>query len=327
MTPLKFGIVGCGAVVTLHQLPAFRRSPAVRVEALVDRDRAWASTVASRSKISASYDDPRRLIGKVDAVLVATPNSTHADISCELLEHGVHVLCEKPLATSGAEGDRMLEAARRGGARLMAAQCLRFSPNIDMLHTMLRAGWLGTIEEVTATIGGPYRTVARRTDFRRQRQLSGGGVLLDLGVHVVDLAVWLAGAPPVEVSYASRADAGWEVESEVEVRLRFPGDAQAALQASFSRQLGNELVVRGSEGWARAPLYLPGELTFFAPEAGMCRRAGVQTVQLPVGGDMYDAQIAHFCRAIDTGEPFRVADGELRTTLDIVDRCYRSTAA
>ena len=326
MTPLRFGIVGCGAVVTLHQLPAFRRSPALRIEAVVDRDHAWAAQVASRAGIPRSFDDPRRLVGAVDAVLVATPNSTHADISCELLDAGVHVLCEKPLATCGAEADRMLEAARRGNARLMAAQCLRFSPNIAMLHEVLRAGWLGEIEEVTATIGGPYRMVARRTEFRRQRLLSGGGVLLDLGVHVLDLAVWLAGTAPVEVEYAARSDDGWEVESEVDVHLRFPGEAQAALQASFSRQLGNELVVRGTEGWARAPLYLPSELTFFAPEAGMCRRAGVQTVQLP-DGDMYDAQIAHFCRAITTGEPFRVADGELRTTLDIVDRCYRSAAA
>src|SRR5262249_11546983 len=139
MTPLRFGIVGCGAVVTLHQLPACRRSPALRIEAVVDRDRAWAAQVASRAGIPQSFDDPRRLLGAVDAVLVATPNTTHADISCELLDAGVHVLCEKPLATCGADADRMLHTARRGSARLMAAQCLRFSPNIDMLHEMLRA--------------------------------------------------------------------------------------------------------------------------------------------------------------------------------------------
>ncbi len=326
MTPLRFGVVGCGAIVTLNQLPALQRSRALKLVGMVDRDQAWAAQVARRAGVPAAHDDYRRLIGSVDAVLVATPNSTHADIVCDLLAHGVHVLCEKPLGTTGAEVDRMLDAAASSGARLMTAHCLRFSPNLEMLKTVVEQGWIGDVAQVQATIGQPYQGVARRTDFRRQRALSGGGVLMDLGVHVLDLTVWLAARAPVSVEYAASSADGWEVETDAEVGLRFAGEAQASLQASFSSLQGNSLTVRGTTGWSRASLYVTTELTVFSENARICRRAGMQTIRLP-DRNMYDAQIAHFCDAIATGEPFRVRDAEVRATIDVIDRCYGRMAA
>jgi predicted dehydrogenase len=321
MTPLRFGVVGCGAVVTLNQLPALQRCPALQLVGTVDRDREWAARVARRERVPAAYGDHRELIGRVDAALVATPNATHASIVCDLLEQGVHVLCEKPLGTTGDEVERMLDAAARGGARLMTGHCLRFSPNLEMLKRVIDTGWIGDVERVHATIGGPYQGVARRTDFRCQRALSGGGVLMDLGVHVLDLAVWFAGRAPRSVEYAESFADGWEVETDAEVALRFPGDARASLQASFSAQQGNSFTVRGTKGWARASLYVSTELTVFAEEARICRRAGLQTLRLR-DRNMYDAQIEHFCRAIGTGEPFRVRDAEVRATIAVIDHCY-----
>jgi predicted dehydrogenase len=326
MRPLRFGIVGCGAIVTVNQLPALQRCGALTLVGLVDRDREWAAQLARRAGVPSAYDDHRRLIGAVDAVLVATPNTTHADIVCDFLSAGVHVLCEKPLGTTAAEVERMLGAAARSGARLMTAHCLRFSPNLEMLKTVVDAGWIGQVRRVQATIGGPYEGVARRTDFRRQRTLSGGGVLMDLGIHVLDLTVWLAGRAPVAVEYAGTNADGWEVETEAEVALRFPDDARASLQASFSAQQGNSLTVRGTRGWARASLYMTTELTLFAEEARICRRAGLQTLQLR-DRNMYDAQIAHFCRAVASGAPFRVREAEVRATIDVIDACYGRMAA
>src|SRR5262249_23772537 len=119
MTRLRFGVIGCGAIVTLHQLPALRRCSQLDLVGVVDRDCEWAGRVARRFGIPPAPGDAAALVGAVDAVLIATPNTTHAAIACDLLEQGVHVLCEKPLATSRADVDRMLDAAARGGARLM----------------------------------------------------------------------------------------------------------------------------------------------------------------------------------------------------------------
>lgn len=326
MSALRIGVVGCGAIVTLHQLPALRRCPALELVGVVDRDLDWARKVAGRFGVPAAFDDAAALAGAVDAVLVATPNTTHADIACAFLERGVHVLCEKPLATTGADVERMLAAAARGGARLMAAHCLRFSAQFAALKRLVASGALGALREIRAGIGAPYDAGAQRTDFRRQRGLAGGGVLVDLGVHVLDLSAWLVGAPAVDVRCAASSLAGWEVETDAELAVRYAGGVRASLQASFSQLLDNAFSVRGSAGWAQASLYTPTELVFFSETARLTRRAGAQTLALEDRG-MYDAQIAHFCEAVQTGAPFLVTDDEVRVTIDVVDRCYHREAA
>jgi predicted dehydrogenase len=322
---LRFGIVGCGAIVTLHQLPALRRCPDLELVGVVDRDLEHARRIAGRFGIPSAHDDHRALPGAVDAVLVATPNTTHADIACDLLARGVHVLCEKPLATSRADADRMFAAAERGGSRLMTAHCLRFSAQFAALKRVVDEGWLGRLLEVRAAIGAPYDGGAQRTDFRRQRGLAGGGVLIDLGVHVLDLTAWLLGRAPTDVEYTGSSREGWEVETDAEVALRYPGDARAAIQASCSQLLDNTITVRGSAGWARASLYVPMELTLFTTTGRVCRRAGTQTLLLEDAG-MYDAQIAHFCERLRSGQPFVVRDAEVRATMDIIERCYQEAA-
>jgi predicted dehydrogenase len=318
---LRFGVVGCGAISTLHQLPALRRAPGVDLVAVVDTDAAWAAAVARRFAARESHADYTALAGRVDAALIATPNHTHADIACALLAAGVHVLCEKPLATTRAEVDRMLEASARSGARLMAAHCLRFSPNLEMLQQIVADGWLGQVTAMSAGIGGPYAESARRTDFRRQKRFAGGGVLVDLGIHLTDLAVWLAGAAPLAVAYDATTAPDWEVETDVEVALDFPAGSRATLNASFTHPLDPSFTVRGDGGWASASLYRPTDLTLFSTRARVCRAAGVQHLRLP-DVSMYDRQIAHFCDAVRSGAEFRVRPSEVRAVIDVIERCY-----
>jgi predicted dehydrogenase len=324
--PLRFGVVGCGAISTLYQLPALKRCAQLELRAMVDVDGDHASKVARRFGASESYADYRALDGHVDAALIATPNTTHADIACELLGRGIHVLCEKPMATSRADVDRMLAAAERSGARLMAAHCLRFSPNLAMLKGAIERGWLGPVRSMSAAIGGPYDAGAQRTDFRRQRRLSGGGVLIDLGIHLVDLAIWFAGEAPVDVAYDSSAGEGWEVEQDAEVALRFAHAGSASLTASFSRFMDSAFTVRGEAGWARAPLYQPTQLTLFSQHARICQKAGTMELAIP-NANMYEQQIEHFCAAIRSGAPFRVRSEEVRASIDVVGRCYGMAVA
>lgn len=326
MKRMRIGVVGCGAISTLYQLPALRRVADVELVAVVDTDAAWAGTVARRFEARESFADPAALVGRVDAALIATPNHTHADIACALLGAGVHVLCEKPLATTRTEVERMLDAAARGGTRLMAAHCLRFSPNLAMLEHVVADGWLGELTAISGSIGGPYDTSSRRTDFRRQKRLAGGGVLVDLGVHLVDLAVWMAGAAPTAVAYDDSTAPGWEVETDVEVVLDFPNSSRATLNASFTHALDASLTVRGRDGWATASLYRPTDLTLFSTRARVCRAAGVQQIRVP-DVSMYDRQIEHFCAGVRSGAEFRVRPSEVRAVIDVIERCYRQREA
>lgn len=326
MKQLRFGVVGCGAISTIFQIPALQRVPRAALTALVDVDGAWAKTVAGKTGAPESYGDYRELVGRVDAALVATPNTTHADIACFLLEHGIHVLCEKPLATTSADVERMLAAAQASGARLMAAHCLRFSPNLARMHDLIRDGLIGEVQSINAAIGGLYDAGPQRTDFRKTRSLSGGGVLIDLGVHLIDLAIWMAGGRPASIDYAAKSVPGWEVESDVELSLAFDGAARADITASFSRQVDPTFTVNGSRGWLRTSLYAPTAVTFFSEEARICRHGGAQQIMLDATS-MYEAQIDHFCQAVTASAPFLVADEEMRASMDVVERCYASGGA
>ncbi len=321
MTALRLGFVGCGAI-TAHHLPALRGLPGVALAAAADLDLDRASAMARKFGIPRVCRDPYELLGHVDAILLATPNATHAQIATEFLAQGVHVLCEKPVTTSAEKLDRMLAAAR-SGARLMGAHSMRFLPNMAMLRRVVASGWLGHLESVSGGHGGPYEEGGQRTDFRRNPQLSGGGVLIDVGVHFLDLTVWLAGGAPESVEYRATLAPGWSVETDAEVALVFPDGARASLAFSYSRALENALTVRGRWGWVRASLGQPLQLTVFSERAAVCRRDGAQELVLP-HVNMYRAQAEHFVNALRTGEEFLIRPEEMRATLGIVDACYRT---
>jgi predicted dehydrogenase len=318
---LRVGVVGCGAVVTLHHLPALKRCELVDLVALADRDRAWAAKVASKAGVPEVYDDFAALIGRVDAALVCTPNTTHANIACALLEAGVHVLCEKPMATTSADVERMLRASEKGGARLMAAHSTRFNANVTMLKEALSAGWLGELKEMSGGLGSSYDVAERRTEFRREASLSGGGVLIDLGIHLIDVGVWLAGESPVTVGYDGVCAPGWTLETDADVALGFPSGACANFSVSFTHGPNPTLTVRGTEGWASASLYVPSQLTIFSESARVCRRAGVQSLMLD-HRTCYERQIEHFADAILSSREFIVRPDEVRATMKIIERCY-----
>jgi predicted dehydrogenase len=326
MQPLRFAIIGCGGHSTAFQLPAVSRSPLAALTAVVDADATWANTVARRFRAAAAFSDFREVIGRVDAAIIATPNTTHADIASVLLEHGIHVLCEKPVSTSLTELDRMAAAAAASGARLMGAHCLRFSANIAMLKQAIAAGWLGDIVKISGAIGTPYANGAHRTDFRKNRRLSGGGVLVDLGIHMIDLAIWLVDSPPVRVAFERENAEGWAVETDACIDLEFAGASRATLNCSFTSSLENALMVRGTAGWARASLYDPTELMFFSESARICQKDGAQRIVLPPSS-MYDQQIAHFCEAVHSGGEFLVAPHELRAGISVVENCYANDLA
>ena len=216
MKRIRFGVVGCGAVSEIYHVPAIAHCESAALTAMVDTVPERAAEVARRFRAETSLTDHRQLVGKVDAALIATSNTTHADIACHLLEHGVHVLCEKPMATTTADVGRMFAAAARGGTRLMAGHSRRFNPNLELAKALIVGGRIGTLESVGAALGSPYGSWPTRTDFRRQRTLSGGGVLLDLGIHLIDLAIWLGGEAKM-LRYESSDTLGWGVENDAEV--------------------------------------------------------------------------------------------------------------
>lgn len=326
MTKVRMAVIGCGAVSEIYHLPAVRRTPGAELVAVVDADHTHAAGIARRHGAARGVTDYRELAGTIDAALVATPNGTHAEISCFLLEHGIHVLCEKPVATTLADAERMAAASRRGPARLMAGHSRRFNPNLECVRTLIARGHLGDVEQLSAALGGRYGAWPQRTDFRRSRSLAGGGVLMDLGIHLIDMALWLVNRPAIVERYDATDVLAWGVESDAEVVLRFTGGASALLACSYTHGLNRTLKIRGSRGWVETSVDGFPTVTLFTRDARVCQVAGAQRLFLPEA-DAYQRQLDHFVSAILADQPFSVDLEHVVAGLRVISDCYRMAQA
>ncbi len=324
MHKLRIAMVGCGRVAVRFHLPALASSAYATLAAVVDADPLWASEVGRRFGAGSVLTDYRDLRGRVDAAVVATPNHTHAEISAWLLAQGISVLCEKPMACT-AEQARAMIAAERGGGRLTVAHNCRFTPNMQEAKRLVDQGHLGVLQEMSGALGAPRGTWRARTDFRERPDLAGGGVLIDLGVHLIDLSCWLFGNSVSALSYAASDQAGIGVETEAEVALGFAGGGQALLSCSAIRTLDRVVRLRGSEGWLAAPVE-GAEIAFSFRGARACRVDGAQRLLLEPR-DGFQAQIDHFSDAVLHDRPFLVSVDDALRTVELVERCYGEAKA
>jgi len=200
--PLRVAVVGAGAVAQVAHLPALRRLPGVEVAAICDIDLAKAQALASRFGVTDTYDDIEELLryAKADVAVVCTPNHLHEAHVAAALSAGLHVLCERPLALTTAGIERVLKASERSGKRVLAGANHRFRSDVQAVRGFLTGGELGAIQAIR---GGwhTFQPPRQLPGWRLRRQESGGGALLDLGLPLLDLGLWLAGWPaPKRVS-------------------------------------------------------------------------------------------------------------------------------
>ena len=210
---LRVGVIGAGAISQVAHLPVLSRMEDVSVVAVCDNDLPKAQALARRFSIRNAFDDIEDLLSytKPDAVVVCTPNHLHEVHISTSLAAGAHVLCERPLALSSAGVERIIAARQRAGRIVMVGMNHRFRSDVQAVREFIRRGELGQIKAVRAgwylfrpSRGGP--------DWRRRRAESGGGALFDLGLPLLDLAMWLGGMPePCQVTGSvSRGEGGVE---------------------------------------------------------------------------------------------------------------------
>ena len=177
---IRVGICGAGHIVPNHA-QAIARTDGVELVAISSRTMASARKMARQCRARQAYDDHRALIEspEVDVVLVATPNYQHAELALRAIDAGKHVMVEKPLAMTVAQGRRMVAAAKRAGVQLIYAEQLPLAPKFARLIAMARDGAFGEIYMVRQIErhAGPY------SPWFFQKKTAGGGALMDLGCH------------------------------------------------------------------------------------------------------------------------------------------------
>jgi predicted dehydrogenase len=191
---IRIAVVGTGAIAQMAHLPVLRKMRGVDLVALCDTDRAKARALADRLEIPDVYVDLEDLFeaGNLDAIIISTPSHLHQPYTLEAIAAGVDVLCERPIALSARGVKMILEAAESSGRKVMVANNHRFRSDVQALDRFLRGGELGTLTGIRA---GAYHQHGSAAGWRLNRAESGGGALFDLGLSLVDLALWLSDYP------------------------------------------------------------------------------------------------------------------------------------
>jgi len=241
----RVALIGCGAIATSFHLPALVRDPAVRDSlVLVDPVTQRARTLGAEygiDRVAPSHED---VADSVDAAVITVPHSLHYRIARDLLERGVHVLCEKPLTETSAEARDLIAEANNSGVILAANYTKRLYPSFRKIRELIAEGVIGVPQSFEFLWGEIFDWPAA-SGFYFGRAAEGRGVLFDKGPHVLDaLCWWLPGDSSV-VSCHDDSFGGSEAVCEVELQI---GEARGTVRLSWLSRYENTFTIRGDEG-------------------------------------------------------------------------------
>lgn len=193
---LRAGIIGLG--VGRSHAKGYLSSPNADLIAVCDNNEARLQQLAGDWNTLVRYTDYKQMLAEtpLDVVSICLPNALHADATIAALEAGMHVIVEKPMAPTVAESLKMLQAAKQNGRRLMVAYNWRYRPDTQWMYHMVQNGKLGTIFH--ANLSWRRETGIPGSGWFGVKDLAGGGALIDLGVHVIDMSLWMMGFPAVK---------------------------------------------------------------------------------------------------------------------------------
>ncbi len=336
--PLRVVVIGTGGIGKYH-IRTWQAQPEVEVIGVYDREEAVATRVAEEFKVDRVYRSLADAVGDAaDVVDICTPNMFHAEGTIAALNAGKHVLCEKPLAPRAADIRAMIAARDRAGRLLMTCQHMRFEQRTRALRRVIGAGRLGDVYYARAW--WLRRRGAPTTPGFLTRAQAGFGPGMDLGVHVLDLAMHLMGGPrPVSVSgvapcaLAHRPDAcnqwgsfraaDYEVEDFAAGFVRFEGGAALSLEVSWLLNMvepeSYHVALHGTEGGVRWP-----ELKLAHVQDGLLVDSQIAS---ETGTDGHRYALAAFAEAVRTGGPSPVPAEESLTVARILEGLYESAAS
>ncbi|MBM3290315.1 MAG: Gfo/Idh/MocA family oxidoreductase, partial [Candidatus Hydrogenedentes bacterium] len=339
---LRVGVIGVGAIADEKHLPNWQELEAEgRVELIgacdIIPERAHA--MAAKYGARVVHLDYREMLAsdQYDIIDVCTQNRHHAPITVAALKAGAHVLVEKPMAMNSAECRAMIQAANANKRKLMVAQFMRFEPDAEKLKEVVQSGRLGTIYSANATYLR-RRGIPGWGKFHLAKE-SLGGPLIDIGVHVLDLAIWLMGCPkPVAASgkvyrmFGDREDlcnGEWgepydkkefDVEDYASAYVRFENDITLTMEVSWAANIAQERagvsILGDKAGISTSPLGL------FGYEGRSLTSTHYDWLPKQSG---HRLEIRHFTECVERNRPVMVRPEESLRVQQIIDAIYESS--
>jgi len=305
-------------------MPAINGVPEVVRSILVDADAERARRAAERYGFPKWSTDIAEVARNSDLAIVLVPNGLHSRVSSHLLSEGVSVLCEKPMARNVDECLAMIDASRRGRALLCVGHNRRFWAHARLARQFLQKGMVGELVNIEAEEGSPSDWIRSAAYFDPVQ--AGGGALLDVGIHSIDLIRWFAG----EFENLEYKGNGTEksVESDAELLFQLSTGARGRLQASRTRNLRQRILFTGSEGFVEIGLWSP-HLTIRSARGKAFQnlhRIEAAVSRRPPQDSSFVEQLRHFVSAIRGEEELLVTGEEGTAAVEVVRRAYSRDA-
>lgn len=336
MNSLKVGVIGLG--MGRCHVGDFAKHPHVSDVAIADMDAGRLAEIGDEHGIKRRYTDAKEMLAResLDIVCIATPNNTHKPLTLAAFDTGAHVLCEKPMALNAAEAREMLAAAKEAGKRLMINFSFRFTPQSLQLKKEVESGALGDIyyarTEWLRRCGMPHFG-----GWFGQKAISGGGPLIDLGVHRLDLALWLMGHPKptwvmastydfIASERAAKQDCAFDVEDFATAMIKFENGATLDLAASWASHIKEAELMQTRLLGAKGGLVQRNRNEGYEFEAELyVDRNGIHYDMQPHGNppDGTNA-MAHFVDCIVNDVPHTATGEEGLLVMEILDAIYAS---
>lgn len=316
---IRVGIIGCGRVARIH-VERLRHVPGAEIAGCADTDgQAAASLAATLGSGVPSYAEPKDLLtrGDLDAVAIFTPHRMHYRLAMDALQAGCHVFIEKPLSTNSQEAHDIVKLARGRGRKVAVGHQYRLRPSLIAARDQLATGAIGKLRMVTAIMARPWLAAhsGPADAWRLDPRVSGGGILADVGDHLLDSLLWTTGRTAVEVAaIQDRIEPGLDIVTAATVRLSDEVPACVAV-CGASADSRFELTFHGESGWARAT---ESELELGGPEG---TRA---SVPLPTSTESIDS---NFVAAVLHDEPLSCPAEAAVETVRLLEALGRSAAS
>jgi predicted dehydrogenase len=336
---LKAAVIGTGWAAEQH-IMGYQKLPDVNVAAICGNKSSRLNLVSEKYSVPHRYNDYRSMLANElpDLVRVCTPNYLHAEMSIYAMEKGASVICEKPMATNAVDADRMIHIMKQTGKLLTIANQRRFEAGTTYLKNMIDNGSFGDIYHINAKWIRRQGIPGMGGWFTNKSQ-SGGGALIDIGVHVLDLAMWFMGFPEVlhvESSYGNRfgsrgLGAGeynkrlidtfsvFDVDDYAFAHIKFSEGRSIQLQCSWAAHIKSDDV--NIEIWgesAGAKLY-PLEIFSMSPQNEL---TDIRP-QLK-GKNAFDEQIKAFCESVTNGKPAVYDPCDGLKVMKLIEMIYRN---
>ena len=313
---VRFAIVGCGNAARQIHLPALRAA-GVEVTTFASRSRSSAESLRDdwgRGTVAERWEDAVAR-ADVDAVVIAVPNALHRDVAIAAASSGKHVLVDKPMACTVEHADEMIKAADANGVVLVPFHNTRFAAPFVAAHGLVASGRVGQITGLRASFGhGGPQTWAPQAKWFFDPKQSGGGCLIDLGVHVIDLIRYVTGENITDVA-AVLTRRKSDVETDAQLLVSMDGGAIGTIHASWSSRSGpdHQLTVIGTDGTLHLDNRTP--LTFIDTDGARER------VELP---DATSSPLAELLAAIAGAREPSITAEDGRAAVSVVQAAYMS---